>query len=392
MAAMDTLLQKLFAESELVPESAEPGFIASLPARHANLGTARITAAAQDAAQSSIVDAAVRWAQKDVGKGGNRKLASMRAVDRLSVEFACAIANKIQGFVSVELDGRIAYQKRATIDKARELVLQLEELGIAKERVVVKIPATLEGLEAAALLRSKSEIRCMMTLVFGTHQVAASADAGAHSIAPSVGRISDWHKQNGNSAVGHDDPGVQAVWSMRDYLRTHGYETAVVPCAFRGLEQVLALAGIEYMSLPSALIDELRGRTEELPPHSPRAALQPSTEGRLTVDAAAYNRLHAADPLATSKLQDGVRNLSFAAVAQQQQLGEWIQKRQDEAAETSMLAFFRVWDFDGDGYIDREEWNGTDQVFNALDRDKDGRISVAELALGLGAPATPKDA
>jgi len=383
---MDTLLQKLFAQTELVPESADLALIGSLSARHVNLGTARITAAAQDPSCSLIVDAALHWAQKNVGKGSNRKLVAMRAVERLSVEFARAIAERIQGYVTVELDARLAYQKRATIDKAREQVQQLEELGVSKERVIVKLPATLEGLEAAQVLRAKSDIRCQMTFVFGVHQVAASADAGAHSISPPVGRISDWHKQNGGAATGHDDPGVLAVWSMRDYLRTYSYDTFVMPCTFRGIEQVLALAGIEAMSLPSALIDELRSRHDDLPPLSSRIAEAQEVRERLTVDAATFNRLHAADPIASSKLQEGVRNLGFAAVSQQQQLGDWIAKRQDAGAERALLAYFQVWDYDGDGYIDREEWNGTEIVFNALDRDKDGRISVDELALGLGAP------
>ncbi len=388
---MDSLLEKLLAQTEIIPESTEVALIASVRARHVSLAVARITAAAQDPAHGAIVDAAIHWAQKDVGKGGNRKLVAMRAVERLSVEFARALAAQVPGQVSVELDARIAYQKRATIDKARSLVAQLEELGVHKERVIVKLPATLEGIEAAAILRGKSDIRCLMTLVFGAHQVAASADAGAHSIAPAVGRISDWHKQQAGAIVGAEDPALETVWEMRDYLRTHSYDTLLVPCAFRGLEQVLAFRGIECMALPSALIEELHARHDDLSQTSARATGQPSKHERLAVDAAAYNRLHAADPLANAKLQEGIRNLGFAVVSQQQQLGEWIQKRQDTSAESALLAFFGVWDYDGDGYIDREEWNGTETVFNALDRDRDGRISVQELALGLGAPAQPKD-
>jgi transaldolase len=388
MPAMDTLLQKLFALSEIVPETADLSVVSSLPARHVNLSAARITSAAQDPAHAAIVDAAVQWAQKDVGKGGNRKLVSMRAVERLAVEFACAIAGRIQGRVSVEIDGRLAYQRRPTIDKARELVAQLEELGVSKERVLVKIPATWEGIEAAGTLRSKSDIRCHMTLVFGIHQAAASADAGADVIAPAVGRISDWHKKNGTLESGPNDQGVRATWAIRDYLRTHGYETVVMPCTFRGIDQALCVAGVEMMSLPSQIIDELRGRHDELaePTHAPAGQHE-----RLVIDSAKFSQLHNADAVANNKLQDGVRNLSFAVVSQQQQLGDWITKRQDEAAETSTMALFKIWDYDGDGYIDREEWNGTDAVFNALDRDNNGRISLEEMAIGLGAPHRPDE-
>ncbi len=388
---MDTLLQKLFALSEIVPETADLAMVSALPARHVNSSASKITSAAQDPAHVAIVDAAIQWAQKDVGKGGNRKLVAMRAVERLAVEFTRALAERIQGRVSVEIDGRLAYQRRPTIDKARELVAQLEELGIAKERVLVKIPATWEGIEAAKTLRQKSEIRCHMTLLFGVHQAAACADAGADLIAPAVGRISDWHKKAGSTATGADDPGVKAVWAMRDYIRTHGYDTIVMPCTFRGTEQALALAGCEMISLPSQTIDELRARHDELRPAIDRHAPPASAPERLTIDAGKFQELHAADEVANSKLADGVRNLSFAVVSQQQQLSDWITKRQDEAAETSTMALFRIWDYDGDGYIDREEWNGTDEVFKALDRDNNGRVSLEEMAIGLGAPHKPEE-
>ncbi|MBM4358351.1 MAG: hypothetical protein FJ096_09610 [Deltaproteobacteria bacterium] len=382
---MDSLLQKFFALTEIVPESADLGLAASLPARHVNLTVARLNEAAQDPAHAPILDAAVQWAQRQVGKGGNRKLAAMKAVDRLGVEFVRAIAGRIQGHVCVELDGRIAHQKRATIDRAREVIAQLEELGVPKERVVVKLPATLEGIDAARVLTGKSDIRCMMTLVFGIYQVAASADAGAFAVAPAVGRFADGPRAETPTNAA-EDPGVVATWTMRDYLRTHGYDTSVVPCAFRNVDQVLALAGIESVMLAPNLIEELRRREDDTLPRSPRADATASEHERLTVDAGTFNRLHGGDALATARLQEGVRNLGFAVVAQQQQLGEWIAGRQHDAAVDTTIAFFRVWDFDGDGYIDREEWNGTDAVFNALDRDKDGRISIEELALGLGAP------
>ncbi len=389
----DSLLQKLFAHSELVPETAELAVVDRLRARHVNLSLSKLTSAAQAPAHAHIVDDAVAWAQKSLKKGQNRKMAASIAAERIAIEFAQAFFERVPGRVSVEVDGRLAYQRRQTIDKARELVLYLEALGVAKERILVKLPATWEGIEAAKTLREKSEIRCHATLVFGMHQVAACADAGVDIVSPAVGRIFDHHqKQSGGELTpGASDPGVLAALAMRDYLRTHGYETLVMPGTFRGIEQALALAGVELITLPPTLIDELASRHGELVAALDREAPPRMAPEKLTLDGESFKAIHAADELARTKLDDGVRNLSWAAVTQQQQLADWIGKRQDEATETSTLALFRNWDYDGDGFIDREEWNGSDKVFAALDRDNNGRISIEELAAGLGAPYRPKD-
>ncbi|MSP25912.1 MAG: hypothetical protein EXR75_12280 [Myxococcales bacterium] len=390
----DSLLHKLFALSEIVPETAELAVVDRLRARHVNLSFAKLTSAAQDPAHAKIVDDAVKWAQNSLKKGQNRKLAAGLAAERLAIEFAQAFAERIPGRVSIEIDGRLAHQRRQVIEKARELVRSLAELGIAKERILVKLPATFECIEAAATLRQKSEIRTHMTLVFGLHQVAACADAGVDVVSPAVGRINDFHKKNergGAEDANLPDPGVSAAWAMRDYVRTHGYETLVMPGTFRSANQALALAGFELLTLPPALIDELALRHEQLTAALDKDAPPSTQPSKLTLDGAGFAAMHAADALATSKLEDGVRNLSWAAVTQQQQLTDWITKRQDAAAETGTLALFGIWDFDGDGFIDREEWNGTDKVFAALDKDGNGRVSVEELAAGLGAPYRPKD-
>ena len=384
-----SLLDALGEVSEIVPETASLAVVQRHDARHVNLSTSRITAAAQQPENEAIVDAAVLWAQRQVGKGGNRKLVAIRAVERLELEFTRAILDHIGGSVSLDVDGRLAFKRRQMIDRARVILEQLDELGIDKSRVILKIPATWEGIEAARKLREKNGARCHMTLVFGMHQLAACADAGASIIAPAVGRITDFHKkQDGVNGYPPDqDPGVLAAIAMRAYLEHHDYGSRLMPSMFRGADQAIALAGTELLSLPPPLLDELAGR--DGPVQS--VVVDAAATDRLDVDAAAFKQLHAKDELSKNKLQSAVQNLSWAYVSQEKQLGEWISKRQDVAAESSTLALFRIWDYDGDGYIDREEWNGTDEVFNALDRNKDGRISLEEMAIGLGAPYQPDD-
>ncbi|MBW2529454.1 MAG: EF-hand domain-containing protein [Deltaproteobacteria bacterium] len=326
-----------------------------------------------------------------MGKGGNRKLAAMRAVERLSVVFTRHIADTIEGRISVELDARLAFQKRPTLERARTTVEQLAEAGVPAERVLVKLPATWESIQAASKLE-RDGVRCHLTLVFGMHQVAACADAGATVISPAVGRITDWHKkQDGVDGYGAtNDPGVRAAWKVIRYVADHGYETAVMPGTFRSIDQALALAGCPLLSLPPKLLD-LLGQSDDDAPTAEPASAAVETPGKLEVDSGKFASMHAGDKLATTKLSQGIKNLSWALVGQEKQLVEWINNRQDRAAMTSAAALFRVWDYDNDGYIDREEWGGTDEVFNALDRNNDGRISLEEMAVGLGAPYEPED-
>jgi transaldolase len=388
-----SLLEKLVAHSVVVPETAELSVVKHFGATHVNLSASRITAAAQQPEQSKMVMDAIDWAQKKVGKGGNRKLVSMHAVDRLAIEFAREILTMISGNVSIEVDGRLAFKRRQLIDRGRALIDHLEELEVDTKRVRLKMPATWEGIEAARKLREKNDILCHMTLVFGLHQLAACADAGVALVSPAVGRISDWHKKkmNVDGFEAEADPGVQAAIEMHDYLARHGYETQLMPGTFRSIEQALALSGCELLTLPPKLLNLL----EEMD-HNPERRVDKSGAAergkeKIEVDASMYQTMHAADPCANDKLSGAIRNLSFAVVSQEKQLADFITKHQDAAAETPTLALFRIWDYDGDGFIDREEWNGTPEVFNALDRDNNGRISLEEMAIGLGAPYKPSD-
>jgi transaldolase len=381
------LLRALGSCSELVPETAELEVVKRYAPKHVNLSASRITSAAQQPEHARIVDDAIAWAQKDLGKGKNRKAVAMRAVERLAVEFAQEMLGLCAGRVSVEVDGRLAYKKKQIVDKARWLVGQLEELGIAKDRVLAKIPATWEGIEAAAELKNKHGIGCHLTLVFGLHQVAAAADAGVSVISPAAGRITDFHKKDASGEYrADDDPAVAAVAAMDDYLARHGYDAQVMASMFRGLEQAVALAGCPMLTLPPAILEELEQRDGAVEPRLHRDGAAERAADKLAVDAGRFSQLHKDDACASQKLQAGVQNLSWAMVSQEKQLADWIVTRQDQAAESSTMALFETWDYDGDGYIDREEWSGTEEVFNALDRDKNGRISLEEMAIGLGAP------
>jgi len=369
--------------SELATESTHPFALRRYQVKHVDLSASRVTAAAQQAEHVDAVQTAIEWAQREVGKGGNRKMVAILAVERFQLELARKLLTLVAGDVSVEVDARLAYKRRPTIEKARNLWAQLEELEADTSRLLLKLPATWEGIEAARKLKEKNGIRCHLTMVFGMHQLAGAAQAEAEVVSPPVGRITDFHKKR-DGVEGYppeEDPGVRLVRRMQHYLARYHPETHLMPVAFRGFGQAAALAGTPRLSLPQAFLEELEEAGEVQPVQVGDPAELP-----LEVDAAAFQRLQAADVVASAKLSSGVKNLSWAVISQEKQLVDWISQRQDEAAETSTLTLFKTWDYDNDGYIDREEWAGTDEVFNSLDRNNDGRISLEEMALGLGAP------
>jgi transaldolase len=295
------LLAQLGALSALAIETADVGAIRTCGARDVHLSASRITAAAQGPEHADIVDAALDWAQQDIGKGGNRKLAAIRAVDRLSLEFARRAAALVEGRVSLELDARTAFQTAATVERGRSAAEQLGRAGIAADRVLLKIPATWEGIQAAAKLE-KLDIRCHLTLVFGMHQAAACADAGATVVSPAVGRITDWHAKQAKveDFAPAEDPGVLGCVRMQHYLRRHGYRTELWPSTFRSVEQALALAGCDGIALPTALIHELRSRVGHLERKLDGGSAPSHGIDKLEVDAGRFTSMHNADPVSSA--------------------------------------------------------------------------------------------
>jgi len=240
----ENLLEKVEKLSPLTIEAADLASIRTSGARDVSLSAARITAAAQEPEHADAVDAALHWAQQQLGKSGNRKLAAMRAVDRLAVEFARRAAALVAGRVSVEIDARLAYQVGPTIDRAQTTMQQLAEVAWDRtERSSRSLRRGRASKQPAQLERRG--IHCLMTLAFGMHQAAACADAGVAVLSPAVGRITDWHAKQAKveGFAPAEDPGVLACMRMYHYLKRHGYRTEFVPSTFRSADQALALAG-----------------------------------------------------------------------------------------------------------------------------------------------------
>jgi len=228
-------------------------------------------------------------------------------IDHLLVAFGKQILDIIPGRVSTETDARLSFDTEGTITKARHLIALYEAAGVARERVLIKIASTWEGIRAAEILE-KENIRCNMTLLFSLPQAIAAADAGAQLISPFVGRIYDWYKKaTGKEYMGADDPGVQSVATIYAYYKKFGYNTEVMGASFRNTSQILSLAGCDLLTISPELLQKLSesdAPVERLlsPEQASHADIQ-----TMTLDEKAFRFMLNEDAMATEKLAEGIR-------------------------------------------------------------------------------------
>ncbi|KAF9531482.1 hypothetical protein CPB83DRAFT_849098 [Crepidotus variabilis] len=223
-----------------------------------------ILAAAGKSGYGRLIETAVEFGKS---KGGSLENKTNAAIDRLLVEFGKEILKIIPGRVSTEVDARLSFDKEGTKAKAKELIALYESVGIKKDRILIKIASTWEGIQAARELERDDGIHCNLTLLFGFGQAVACAEAGVTLISPFVGRILDWHKKNspGQNYDGDNDPGVQSVKKIFNYYKQHGYKTIVMGASFRNTGEIKALAGVDFLTISPSLLEELKKSTEQLP-------------------------------------------------------------------------------------------------------------------------------
>jgi transaldolase len=270
------------------------------------------------------IEAVARWKPQDATTNPSLLLSSAedprfrhlmdRDVDQVFVNFGCEILRHIPGRVSTEVDARLSFDTARSVEKARRFISLYEKAGVKRERVLIKLAATWEGIKAAEKLEREG-IHCNMTLLFSFAQAAACADAGVTLISPFVGRIYDWYRQQRkvDDIPVEDDPGVASVVRIYNYYKKHGYKTQVMGASFRKTGQILALAGCDLLTIAPDLLDKLSKAEGEIARKLSPEAARRSDIDKVALDEKSFRWQHNDDAMATDKLAEGIRRFDADA-------------------------------------------------------------------------------
>jgi transaldolase len=275
-------------------------------------------------ADSGDIDAVAKWRPQDTTTNPSLLLAAaqdarfrhllVRDMDQLAVNFGCEILKLIPGRVSTEVDARLSFDTEGSVSKAGKIISLYEKQDIRRDRVLIKLASTWEGIRAAGRLEREG-IHCNLTLLFSFAQAVACADAGVTLISPFVGRIYDWHKaaRKLEDIPIDEDPGVASVTRIYGYYKKHGYATQVMGASFRKIEQIVRLVGCDLLTIAPDLLEKLsnkEGKIERM--LSPEKAKKLSIE-KTPLDHPSFLWQHNADAMAVEKLADGIRKFDADA-------------------------------------------------------------------------------
>ncbi|HEV2559485.1 MAG TPA: transaldolase [Microvirga sp.] len=300
---MPSKLDHLRAMTVVVADTGDLEAVRRLKPQDCTTNPTLLLKAAELPAYASIMEEAIGWGRR---QGGSREAVAAAVCDRLAVAFGAELAGIVPGRVSTEVDADLSFDTAATVAKGREIIEAYEARGVGRERILIKIASTWEGIRAAEVLQ-RDGIDCNLTLLFSLAQAAACADAGVFLISPFVGRILDWHvKAGGGPYTGETDPGVVSVRGIYSYYKAHGIDTVVMGASFRNAGEIEALAGCDRLTISPALLDELAAAEGSLPRRlSPEATVD--APQRLSLDEKAFRFALNEDAMATEKLSEGIR-------------------------------------------------------------------------------------
>ncbi|WP_271251738.1 transaldolase [Pseudanabaena sp. Chao 1811] len=326
-----SFLDQLREMTVVVADTGDIHAIEQVKPQDATTNPSLITAAAQMPQYQEIVDETLIEARKDLGKDAPPSQVVSLAFDRLAIAFGLRILKIIPGRVSTEVDARLSYNTEATISKARYLINQYEDHGISRDRVLIKIAATWEGIKAAEVLEQEG-IHCNLTLLFGLHQAIACAEAGVKLISPFVGRILDWYKKDTgrDSYPAKEDPGVLSVSRIYNYYKKFGYKTEIMGASFRNMDEIVELAGCDLLTISPALLDELQHTQGELVRKLDPQIAAHSEIAKIPMDKATFDAMHASDRMASDKLDEGIKGFAKALVSLEELLKDRLAKLEEQ--------------------------------------------------------------
>ncbi|MCC7084856.1 MAG: transaldolase [Pirellulales bacterium] len=302
------LLEQLKSMTVVVADTGDFDSIAKYAPRDATTNPSLIFQAAQMPQYQRLIDDAIEATQSD-GGSKQQKLAAL--VDRLFVDFGKEILKIIPGRVSTEVDARLSFDGEATMNRARGIIKLYEAAGVERQRILIKIASTWEGIRAAAKLE-KEGIHCNLTLLFSFPQAVACAEAGVTLISPFVGRILDWYKKARavESIPAAEDPGVQSVTHIYNYFKKFGYQTEIMGASFRNIGEITELAGCDLLTISPKLLEELQSANGQLARKlDPAIAKQQKLE-KVSLDEKTFRWMLNEDAMATEKLAEGIRHFS----------------------------------------------------------------------------------
>ncbi len=306
-----TLLESLKKYTTVVADTGDIDAIAQYRPQDATTNPSLLFHAAQMPTYRHLVEEATELALK---AGGNHEETAGEFIDRLFVLFGCEILKVVPGRVSTEVAASLSFDTTATIAKARKLILLYENNSVGRERILIKIASTWEGIQAAEQLE-KEGIHCNLTLLFSFAQAVACAEAGVTLISPFVGRIYDWYKKErgGVEIPADQDPGVASVTRIYDYYKKFGYKTQVMGASFRNVNQIVRLAGSDLLTISPELLEQLEETQGVLERKLDLAKSLASKEQRLHLDEKTFRWMHNEDAMATEKLAEGIRKFNSDA-------------------------------------------------------------------------------
>jgi len=298
-------LERLKTMTTVVADTGDFAAIAEYQPQDATTNPSLLDKAARMPQYRELVEDAIAFG---VERSTDKTEQARWMMDKLAVNFGAEILKIVPGRVSTEIDARLSFDTEATLRRAEALMTLYADAGVDTSRVLLKIASTWEGIRAAERLERQG-MHCNLTLMFSLPQAIAAAEAGATLISPFVGRILDWYKQTENvpGYPADEDPGVRSVTAIYNYYKRHGYDTVVMGASFRNCDEILELAGCDYLTIAPPLLAELAASDGELPrkldPEKARAMEIP----RLAVDEASFRWALNEDAMATEKLAEGIR-------------------------------------------------------------------------------------